>query len=136
MIYKWRLFYNDDTDLCLQVLTNNMCTVLFNTFMASKIVTMSVRGGNTDQLYKKNGRLIMARTLEEIWPEHVETKWRFGRPQHVIKNNWRQFTTPLKRRNDIDWNKIKNEKHEIKLNKIKDIKSNSLKDFYNNYNKK
>ncbi len=33
----------------------------------------------------------------------METKRRFQRPQHVIKDAWGKFDTPLKRREDIDW---------------------------------
>lgn len=123
MPYKWRLFYNDDTDLCLQVLDGGLCTVQFKTLMSEKARTMTVAGGNTKDLYQKDGRLKMARTLEEIWPQYVETKWRYGRPQHVIKNNWKQFKTKLIRRSDINWNEIKNQKYNFTLKPIKkDIK--------------
>ena len=131
MPYKWRIYYNEDTDLCLQVVTHNMCTILFNAFAVKKMQTMKLKGGNTDDLYKGNGRLIMARVLEELWPEYVKTKWRFGRPQHVVKNSWRDFKTPLIRRNDIDWNNlplINNYGMELKI--VNEIKSESLKKFY------
>lgn len=130
MEYKWRLFYNDDTDLCLQVVTNNLCTVLFNTFTVQKIKTMVVKGGNTDDLYQKDGRLTMARTLEKMWPEYVTTKWRFGRPQHVVRNSWKDFKTPLKRRTDIDWDAIEKKTWDIKLKQKKPIKSKTLQRFY------
>jgi len=127
--YRWRLRYNADTDLCLQVLDNKLCTVLFNAFTVDKMATMKMKGGNTDR-YKGDGRLVMARTLEEIWPQYVETKIRFGRPQHVIKNQWKNFIHPLVRRTDIDWNKIENKKYDFKLKKIDNIKSKSLNKFY------
>jgi hypothetical protein len=134
MPYKWRLMYNDDTDLCLQVLANGLCTVLFNAFCIKKIETMTLRGGNTTDLYQKDGRLVMARTLEEMWPEYVSTKWRFGRPQHVIKNNWRDFKQPLIRRTDIDWSTIENKTYEIRLQMLQEPKSQVLKDFYSMMN--
>lgn len=137
MPYKWRLYYNDDTDLCLQVLTNKLCTVAFNVFTVKKIETMVIKGGNTDDMYKvKDGRLKMARALEEVWPNHVETKMRFGRPQHVIKHNWKQFKTPLIRRTDIDWEEIKNKKYNINLIKVKEVKNKELQSFYNEFNSK
>ncbi len=127
--YKWRLFYNDDTDFCLQVLTNGFCTVAFNCFLTKKIRTMTVKGGNTEDLYQDDGRLKMARALEAMWPEYVQTKWRFGRPQHVV--NWKKhFKHPLIRRTDIDWNEIKKTKYDIKLTKVCDIKSKELEKFY------
>jgi hypothetical protein len=131
MPYKWRLIYNDDTDLCLQVLTNNLCTVLFNCVSVMKKATMTVKGGNTDDLYQKDGRLKMARTLEAMWPEWVTTKWRFGRPQHVIKNSWRDFKTPLIRRKDIDWSQFdKPNNYGMELVQVKEIKSPTLKKFF------
>ena len=91
---------------------------------------MTMKGGNSDQLYKQNGRLEMARTLEEIWSEYVEVKWKFGRPQHHIKNNWGDFKTPLKRRTDIDWEEIERKEYKMNLKAVKEIKSQELKKFY------
>lgn len=106
MPFHWRALYNDDTDLCLQVLAGGLCTVALNLFMADKAKTMVVKGGNTDDLYQGDGRLRMARSLERQWPYVVETKRRFGRPQHVIRGAWRGFDTPLRRRTDIDWDAL------------------------------
>ena len=94
--FSWRLRYNDDTDLCLQVLAAGWCTVLMNVFLIQKITTMTVKGGNTDDLYQGDGRLTMARSLERVWPGVVKTDRRFKRPQHVVKDEWRRFDTPLK----------------------------------------
>jgi hypothetical protein len=103
MPYRWRALYNDDTDLCLQVLAGGLCTVALNIFIANKALTMHVKGGNTDDLYRGDGRLRMARSLERQWPYVVETKRRFDRPQHVVRGAWHGFDTPLERRTDIDW---------------------------------
>lgn len=98
LTFRWRGRYNEDTDLCLQALTRNLCTVNFNTYFIVKRATMTCKGGNTDELYKGNGRLKMARSLELQWayryPGLVKTIWRFGRPQHYVK--WKTFKTPLK----------------------------------------
>ena len=67
---------------------------------------MTMKGGNMAQLYQGDGRLTMARSLERVWPGVVSTNRRFGRPQHVVKNSWRNFDTPLIRRTDIDWDSI------------------------------
>lgn len=90
---RWRLIYNDDTDLCLQALSEGWCTVLVNAFLVDKMKTMVVKGGNTDDLYQGDGRLVMARALERMWPHHVRVERRFQRPQHVI--DWRQFKQRL-----------------------------------------
>lgn len=92
---RWRGRYNEDTDLCLQVLSSGLCTVLVNCFMITKIATMTMKGGNATELYKGDGRLKMARSLERMWPGVVEVKRRFKRPQHVIKFTWKKFNTPL-----------------------------------------
>jgi len=103
--YRWRQRYNDDTDICLQVLAGGWCTVLLNAFMVHKARTMSLKGGNTP-IYQGDGRLTMAKSLERIWPYVVTTRRRFRRPQHVIRRGWGGFDTPLKRRTDIDWDHL------------------------------
>jgi hypothetical protein len=134
MPFKWRLIYNDDTDLCLQVLTGGMCTVALNTFLAQKINTMVVKGGNTDDLYKGDGRLKMARMLERQWPYIVTTDRRFQRPQHVVRNAWRDFDTPLKRRTDIDWDNLEAVDYNMTLKQVSDeIKSPELQRIMNDY---
>jgi hypothetical protein len=100
--HRWRLAYNDDTDLCLQVLADGWCTILFNAFSVKKARTMTVKGGNTDHLYQGDGRLVMSRTLERVWPGVVATGRRYGRPQHVVKHAWKRFDTPLILRHDVD----------------------------------
>jgi len=133
--YKWRIAYNDDTDLCLQALAGGWCTVLINTFLAWKETTMKVKGGNTDDLYQGDGRLKMARSLERLWPGVVETKRRFQRPQHVIKDAWKRFDTPLKLKPGIDLSKLpKINEYGMKLIQVKDeIKSPELKKLFLEY---
>ncbi len=112
MPHKWRLFYNEDVDLCLQVLNAGLCTVQIQQFGINKIRTMTIKGGNTDDLYQGDGRLVMARTIEEVWPQYAKTTWRYGRPQHSI--NWRAFKdNQLVRRSDIDWDEIQSRKFSI-----------------------
>ena len=106
MPYRWRLNYNADTDLCLQVLNDGLCTVSFNQFMIDKVATMKMKGGNTEK-YQGNGRFKMAKLLEMVWPNYVKTVWKFNRPQHSIA--WKKFFKQnLIRRTDIDWQSLKN----------------------------
>lgn len=124
---RWRGRYNEDTDLCLQVLADGWCTVLFNAFLCWKMWTMKLKGGNMTELYKGDGRLKMARSLERVWPGVVEVKRRFQRPQHVVKNSWRNFDTPLKRRPGLKINPARND-YGMKLTQVKDdIKSPVVK---------
>jgi hypothetical protein len=104
---RWRGRYNEDADLCLQVLSAGLCIVQFNAYLIQKMKTMDHEGGNTEELYKGDGRLKMARSLERVWPGVVSTDRRFLRPQHIIKDNWRKFDTKLIRRKDIDWDALK-----------------------------
>lgn len=104
--FRWRGRYNEDTDLCLQVLSAGWCTVLFNAFFVWKMWTMQMKGGNATELYKGDGRLKMARSLERMWPGVVETKRRFHRPQHVVKDSWKRFDTPLKLKPEIDLSQL------------------------------
>lgn len=123
---RWRLPYNDDTDMCLQVLADGWCTVQMNAFLIQKIGTMKLKGGNTP-IYQADGRLRMARMLERAWPGVVETKRRFNRPQHVIKNAWRKFDNALRLKPGVDLQKLKPNEYGRKLVAVKPVKSDMLK---------
>lgn len=127
---RWRGRYNEDTDLCLQVLADGWCTVLFNAFMINKMKTMTMKGGNAQELYKGDGRLKMARSLERVWPYVVTVDRRFKRPQHKIHSEWRKFDTPLVRRKDIDFNNLpKINNYGLELEQVsKEIKSEFVKE--------
>ena len=132
--FRWRGRYNEDTDLCLQALSKDWCTVLINAFMIDKNATMKMKGGNTSELYVGDGRLRMARELQEAWPYVVEVKRVYGRPQHRIKFNWRQFDTKLIRKKNIDWDNIEDQKINFKIVELNDIKSKELKRDVEKYN--
>lgn len=87
--YRWRGRYNEDTDLSIRVLKDGWCTVLFNAFIQEKKESMSLRGGNTDELYAGDGRLKMAQSLVEQHPEIVKITTKYGRPQHQV--NYKRF---------------------------------------------
>lgn len=82
--YMWRGRYNEDTDLSLRILKDGLCTVLFNTFLIGKRCTMAQSGGNTDELYKGNGRWLMAESLREQHPDVTVVTWKFNRWQHHV----------------------------------------------------
>jgi hypothetical protein len=87
--FRWRGRYNEDTDLSLRVMKAGLCTILFNAFLCGKASTMTMKGGNTDELYKDDGRLKMAESLVEQHPDCVTRRWKFGRWQHYV--DYRQF---------------------------------------------
>ena len=86
--YRWRGRYNEDTDLSLRVLKDGWCTVLFYAFLAEKQATMTMKGGNTEELYKLNGqadgRLLMAQSLQQQHPDVVKITRKWGRWQHQV----------------------------------------------------
>lgn len=82
--HRWRGRYNEDTDLCIRVLKDGYCTILFNAFLQEKAATMTLKGGNTDELYKDDGRLKMAQSLVDQHPDICTVSWKFGRYQHHV----------------------------------------------------
>lgn len=87
--YRWRGRYNEDTDLSLRALKDGWCTVLFSSFLARKQETMTARGGNTDELYQGDGRLLMAQSLQQQHPDVVTITRKWGRWQHQV--DYRRF---------------------------------------------
>lgn len=91
--FEWRGRYNEDTDLSLRFLKSGLCTMLFNVYMCDKQATMTMTGGNTDELYKQDktfdGRLEMARHLQRQHPDVTKIYWRWGRWQHCV--NFKKF---------------------------------------------
>jgi len=90
--YRNVTFYNDDTDLCLRILKDGFCTVLFNAFLIGKSQTMVVKGGMTDYYEKTNKRLEFVKELQEAHPDIVKLTEKWGRYQHQVdysgfKNN-------------------------------------------------
>lgn len=85
--YRWRGRYNEDTDLSLRVLKDGWCTCLFNKFLCDKMATMTMKGGNTESLYKldnEDGRLLMAQSLHRQHPDVVKITRKWGRWQHQV----------------------------------------------------
>lgn len=91
--YRWRLKYNEDIDLCLQVLHNGGSTASCIYYMADKVSTsVKMKGGNQDELYKGNDpkkKLLKAKMIESVWPQYAKTVIRFNRYHHLI--DWKVF---------------------------------------------
>ena len=82
--HRWRGRYNEDTDLCLRVLKDGDCTILFNTFLCKKMPTMTMDGGNSDELYQDDGRMQMAQSLVDQHPDVTKVTEKWGRFQHHV----------------------------------------------------
>jgi len=96
--YRWRLKYNEDVDLCLQVLHNGGKTASCLLYLTNKVSTVAkMKGGNQTELYKGNDpkkNLLKAKMLEAVWPQYTKTVIRFGRHHHLI--DWKQFNKSTK----------------------------------------
>ena len=98
--YRNEGFYNDDTDLCLRVLRDGYCTILFNAFLIDKLTTMTVPGGMTPH-YQGDGRWKMAEELRQKHPDVTTIVFKWGRWQHQV--DYRPFKgNRLIRRPDVD----------------------------------
>lgn len=96
------------------------CGATFACFLIEKMRTMTMKGGNATELYKGDGRLRMARSLERVWPYVVTTGRRFKRPQHVVRDNWLRFDTPLKLKPGIDLAKLPQNDYGLQLVQVGD----------------
>jgi len=103
--YRWRLKYNEDVDLNLQILHDGFCTVLFNMYLIQKVsTTAKMKGGNQTDLYQNNDpmkKVLKVKSLEQFWPQYVKTILRYNRPHHQVSWN-KHFNQPLKKRINFD----------------------------------
>ena len=101
--FRWRGKYNEDTDLSIRVLKSGLCTILFNQFLAGKITTLRMKGGNTSNVYTDDdNRLKFAQSLVEQHPDIVKLTVKFGRNHHQV--NYKGFTQRLNRVNPVCFN--------------------------------
>ncbi len=99
--FAWRGRYNEDTDLSIRVLKEGYCTILFNAFLAGKVCTMRMKGGNTDELYADDGRKKMAESLVEQHPDCVKVVWRFKRWHHHVDYSQFRRNKLIRKNGDI-----------------------------------
>ena len=76
--HRWRGRYNEDTDICLQVLKDGDCTIQFNAFLQGKAATQTVKGGNTEEFYHKEG------ADEGKWIENVNSEGTRNKSQMLV----------------------------------------------------
>ncbi len=89
--HRWRAKFNEDVDLSLMALKAGYCTIQFNAFLAGKVTTQRMKGGNTDELYA-NGTLEKSQCLADLHPDVAKVVWKFNRWHHHVdykpfKNN-------------------------------------------------
>jgi hypothetical protein len=89
--HRWRGQYNEDTDLSLRILKDKHCTMLFNAFLCGKITTLSMKGGNTEEVYNFNSddkeyddRYEFAKSLQDQHPDVTTITKKFDRWHHQV----------------------------------------------------
>jgi len=116
--HRWRGRYNEDTDICLRVLKDGDCTIQFNAFLQGKAATQTVKGGNTEEFYHKEGDLDKSKwrdgqlnatgtvnksqMLVDMHPDVARVVWRYGRWHHYV-----DYTVFQKRECDMNPDQIK-----------------------------
>lgn len=109
--FRWRGRYNEDTIISLDILNAGWCTIQFYAFLQNKIGTQSIKGGNTEEFYHKegtvqkgkdyadNGTLEKSKMLVRVYPQLCELVWKFSRWHHHV--DYSKFKTQkLIRRED------------------------------------
>lgn len=107
---RFKLFYNEDTDLCLRILKDNLPTIQINAFLIDKSATMTNKGGNTDYYLSEecNGRLTFVEELKNAHPDVTTITKKFNRWHHHV--NYKPFRQNklIKKENIIIENKVNN----------------------------
>lgn len=85
--YRWRGRYNEDTDICLRVLKDGLCTIQFNSFLQGKAATQTLAGGNTSEFYAAEGTDPKSEMLYRMHPDVTTKVIRFGRHHHFVDYN-------------------------------------------------
>ena len=75
-----------------------ICTVLFNAFLCDKLATMTLQGGNTEEVYK-NGkdRILYVKSLIKQHPDVVKMTTKYGRPHHLVNYSVFKQIQPVRR---------------------------------------
>ena len=107
----WRGKYNEDTDLSLRLMKAGYHTYLFNAFVCGKVATLTMKGGNTKEVYgldqagTKHARAgsdfdhrrAFAESLHAQHPGEVRITQKFGRWHHHIDYRVFQNKKPTKK---------------------------------------
>jgi hypothetical protein len=87
---------------------------------------MTIRGGNTDDLYQGDGRLQMAEELARQWPGVATVRRRYGRWQHHV--DWGRFGPELKLKDGLTLDPTRPDERGLRLAPVGDgPKSERLK---------
>ena len=87
--FRWRGRYNEDTDLSLRILKSGMCIIQFNAFLQGKRATQTMRGGNSEEFYEKEGTKNKSQMLVDMHPDVSKMSYRWNRWHHYV--NYKPF---------------------------------------------
>ena len=82
--YRWRGRYNEDTILSLDVLTHGGCTCQLNAFLADKLTTQRIDGGNNEMFYEHEGTYNKSKMLVDVYPQYARMVHKFSRIHHHV----------------------------------------------------
>jgi len=83
--YRWRLKYNEDADLSLRALKDGWCTIMFRCFLQNKAATLTIKGGNTEEIYENGEKnLEKSQMLVDYHPDMASVVRRYGRWHHQV----------------------------------------------------
>lgn len=91
--FRWRGRYNEDTIISLDLLTHGWCTLELNSFLAEKVATQRIKGGNTAEFYSKDGTGPKTEMLIKVYPQYSKQVYKFHRIHHYV--DYSSFTMPL-----------------------------------------
>lgn len=116
-LVRWRGRYNEDTILSLDMLKAGWCTIQFNAFLQGKVHTQTMKGGNTDELYRE-GTLAKSQMMVTTHPDVSRVVWKFNRWHHHV--DYRRFKrNQLKLKPGIDLSTMEPNEYGMKLVNVK-----------------
>ena len=105
--FRWRGRYNEDTILSLDVLKANWCTLQFYAFLQNKINTQTMKGGNTQEFYAKEGTTDKSAMQVKVHPDCSKITMKYGRVHHHV--DYLRFKQKPVLRDDIEITEAPNE---------------------------
>lgn len=82
--FKWRGTWNEDTILSLDVLKAGYATCQYYAFLQNKLGTTTLKGGNTEEFYSKEGTTRKSQMLADVHPDVAKVVWKFSRVHHEV----------------------------------------------------
>lgn len=105
--FRWRGRYNEDTILSLDMLKAGWCTILYLAFLQEKLATQTIKGGNTDTVYK-NGTYDKSDMLVREHGDVAEHSEKYGREHHHVNYEVFKKNLLIKRDDYLPSKKVNN----------------------------